>query len=226
MYNNDDTIMRMLPLVLSSMREHGLYEVWKKFHEMVAAGSFPMKNIAYLLFLDVVRWYSSESTTTMRYDDVVSRFWRTGYKLFHGRFLRFISGPKNRGEIIINDSKRGCFNPAESEINFAVPIQKVKKKMEGPMPPDDIKPGILQHMIHLIAEQSSTLKTYKLCLDGKKINGSTTGILGDVDLFGHEQKLTLREKQNRLQDEILHTESVLKTLDNVDTNFLLQSFLP
>lgn len=81
-------------------------------------------------------------------------------------------------------------------------------------------------MIHLIAEQSSTLKTYKLCLDGKKINGSTTGILGDVDLFGHEQKPTLREKQNRLQDEILHTESVLKTLDNVDTNFLLQSFLP
>lgn len=44
--SDDDTIMRMLPLVLSSMREHGLYEVWKKFHEMVAAGSFPMKNIA------------------------------------------------------------------------------------------------------------------------------------------------------------------------------------
>lgn len=133
---------------------------------------------------------------------------------------------RKTGEIIINYSKRGCFNPAESEINFAVPIQKVKKKMEGPMPPDDIKPCILQHMIHLIAEQSSTLKTYKLCLDVKKLNGSTTGILGDVDLFGHEQKPTLREKQNRLQDEILHTESVLKTLDNVDTNFLLQSFLP
>lgn len=65
-----------------------------------------------------------------------------------------------------------------------------------------------------------------MCLDGKKINGSITGILGDVDLFGHEQKPTLREKQNRLQDEILHTESVLKILDNMDTKFLLQSFLP
>lgn len=88
----------------------------KKFHEMVAAGIFPMKNIAYLLFLDVVRWYSSETTTTMRYDDVVSRFWRTGYKLFHGRFLRFMK--RNRREIIIKDSRRGCFDPAESEINF------------------------------------------------------------------------------------------------------------
>lgn len=29
--SDDDKIMRMLPLVLSSMREHGLYEVWKKF---------------------------------------------------------------------------------------------------------------------------------------------------------------------------------------------------
>lgn len=158
--SDDDKIRRMLPLVLSSMREHGLYEVWKKFHEMVAAGIFPMKNIAYLLFLDVVRWYSSETTTTMRYDDVVSRFWRTGYKLFHGRFLRFMK--RNRREIIIKDSRRGCFDPAESEINFAVPIQKVKKKIEGPMPPEEIKPGILQHMIHFIAEQSSSLK-HKSC---------------------------------------------------------------
>lgn len=28
--SDDDKIRRMLPLVLSSMREHGLYEVWKK----------------------------------------------------------------------------------------------------------------------------------------------------------------------------------------------------
>lgn len=114
--------MRMLLLVLFLMREYGLYEVWKKFYEMVVVGSFLMKNIVYLFFLDVVRWYSLESIIIMRYDDVVLRFWRIGYKLFYGRFFRFMSGSKNRGEIIINDFKRGCFNFVESEINFAVLI--------------------------------------------------------------------------------------------------------
>jgi hypothetical protein len=56
----------------------------------------------------------------------------------------------------------------DSEINFAVPIQKVKRKMEGPMPPEDIKPGILSHMIDLLAKQDASMKTYKLCLDWKK----------------------------------------------------------
>jgi hypothetical protein len=39
-----------------------------KTPKMLALASFPMDNIAFLLFLDVVKWHNSESTTLMRYE--------------------------------------------------------------------------------------------------------------------------------------------------------------
>ena len=69
--------------------------------------------------------------------------------------------------------------------------------MHGSLLPRDIKPGMLHHLLNLLAEQTTNTKTYKLCLDGKKINSSTSSVLGDVDLFGYEQKPTLTEKQER-----------------------------
>ena len=39
---------------------------------MLAEGTFPIRtNIAYLLFLDIVEWYSTESNTKMRYSELV-----------------------------------------------------------------------------------------------------------------------------------------------------------
>ena len=55
----------------------------------------------FLLFLDVVKWHNSESTTLMRYEcPAVNKFWRIGYTMFHGKWLRFMSGPKNKGDIV------------------------------------------------------------------------------------------------------------------------------
>ena len=42
--------------------------------------------------------------------------------------------------------------------------------------------------------------TFKLCLDGKKINASTSGKTGD--LYGFEQTATLCERKDRIQKEI------------------------
>ena len=68
---------------------------------MLALASFPMDNIAFLLFLDVVKWHNSETTTLMRYEcPAVNKFWQIGYKIFHGKWLRFMSGPKNTGDIV------------------------------------------------------------------------------------------------------------------------------
>jgi hypothetical protein len=51
---------------------------------MLALASFPMHNIVVLLFLDVVKWHNSESTTLMRYKcPEVNKFWRIGYKIFN-----------------------------------------------------------------------------------------------------------------------------------------------
>jgi hypothetical protein len=60
-----------------------------------------MDNITFLLFLDVVRWYGKTSTTQMRYNDTaVNKFWRIGYKMFHGKWLRYMNGPKNKGDLV------------------------------------------------------------------------------------------------------------------------------
>jgi hypothetical protein len=66
--------------------------MWIQFHKMLALASFPMDNIAFLLFLDVVKWHNSESTTRTRYEcPAVNKFWRIGYTMFHGKWLRFMS---------------------------------------------------------------------------------------------------------------------------------------
>ena len=98
--DGEEEMLHLIPLVIERLKTPGQYNIWKKFNQMVVQDDFPMDNIAYMLFLDVVKWYASENTVTMRYDDTVSKFWRVGYKLFYGKFLRYISGPKHRGQLV------------------------------------------------------------------------------------------------------------------------------
>lgn len=68
-------------------------------------------------------------------------------------------------------------------------------------------------------------KTFKLCLDGKKINASTSGSGGDVDLFGFEPSPTLAERQNRLKNEIdTVKEAELPSVNILKIHFLEQVF--
>jgi hypothetical protein len=54
----------------------------------------------------------------MRYDTAVNKFWRIGYKMFHGKWLRYMSGPKNKGDLVNRLSAPGEFDPKGSRINF------------------------------------------------------------------------------------------------------------
>ena len=138
----------------------------------------------------------------MRHDETVSKFWRVIYKLFHGKFLRFMGGPKHRGTLISGETSRGSFSPHTSKINFAVPRQKVTEALSSTLPATDISPGIIEHLLNTFAEQSRPDETFKICLDGKKINSSVSGSMGDVDLFGFEASPTLVEKKMRLDEEL------------------------
>ena len=67
------------------------------------------------LLLDVVRWLSLDrSTTFMRYSSDVKLFWQTGLHLFHERFLRYMSGPKNQGQVIKSETTQGNYDPQEA----------------------------------------------------------------------------------------------------------------
>ena len=92
-----DELVSLLPKVIDTLKEHGKMQEFLSFNRLLSEDKFPLDNIAFLLFLDVVRWLSLEETATrMRYSDEVKCFWRTGLRLFHGRFLRFMGGPKTR----------------------------------------------------------------------------------------------------------------------------------
>ena len=75
----------LLPKVLKSLEDVGQTESFLKFMGLLASGTFPLHNICYLLFLDIVEWFSCDSTTHMRYGHETVKFWQIGYRLFHGK---------------------------------------------------------------------------------------------------------------------------------------------
>ena len=176
-----DEIQNLLPSVIETVRKENKEDMYLKFNHLLAENKLPLTYIAYLLFKDIVEWYSLDQSTSMRYSPEVKKFWRVGFKLCKGRFLRFMCGMKNQGQ-------DGCLQPSESAINFVVPD---KKSLEGTDVSDSLKgidPGILQIMIGMLNDDDSKqTNTYKMCFDGKKLNAGVDGQLkGDVNLWGYE----------------------------------------
>ena len=58
-------MIELLPKVLKSLEDVGQKESFLKFMGLLASGTFPLQNICYLLFLDIVEWFSCDSTTHM-----------------------------------------------------------------------------------------------------------------------------------------------------------------
>ena len=111
------------------------------------------------------------------------QFWKIGQRLFHSRFLRFMSGPKNQGQVCSGFTNRGEYEPEHSTINFAVPSLKVLNKSDTDSP--HLLPGIITDLINVIAKLDKN-NTYKIAVDGKKICKGRGTIMGDVDLFENE----------------------------------------
>jgi hypothetical protein len=54
-----------------------------------------------------------------------NRFWRVGMKLFKGKFLRFMSGLKNKGQVSNYIYDLGICRSSDSKVNFAVPSRQI-----------------------------------------------------------------------------------------------------
>jgi hypothetical protein len=85
-----------------------------KFFKLVQDGEFPLINIAFELFLDIVELFDKDESRQMRYSPSTLQFFWRGRKLFGGRFIRFMSGPKNESDILTGSSTPNrCGNPFE-----------------------------------------------------------------------------------------------------------------
>ena len=61
----------------------------------------------------------------MSYRSETKRFWKTGYKLFHSKFLYFMGGPKNANQIKDGVDQKSCLSTDSAKINFIVPSVNV-----------------------------------------------------------------------------------------------------
>ncbi len=147
-------MQRLIPHVLNTMFECGKLESYLKFNRLIFSGNFPMNNICFLLFTDLIEWFSCQNTCNIKYQTETMQFWQIGYRLFQGKVLRFMSGLRNYGQVLNKNAERSELNPSDSRINFAVPAQKNLYRKEDKLLP--IYPGIIcdKHM-QALAEKYS-----------------------------------------------------------------------
>lgn len=206
--NSDDLV--------KNLSKAGCLDSFCSFVDLVAKDAFPLDNIAWLLFVDVVRFYSRDNASGMRYDfhnGATTLFWVYGQWLLHGKFLRFMTGDKFAGSLALNEKQRGEYDPANVRINFAVPspsiIAKESKKLL-PMP-KLLQPGLMSSVLNTFLDSNKGC-CFVLSFDGKLLRPGLTKNSGDVDMFGTENGPILSEQRHRL---VVETELVDSTLESI-----------
>ena len=184
-------VQNLLPRVLQELGRVGKSDTFVKFLELVNERKFPLNNIAFSLFCDVVSWYSLSDTRSMRYSEDTIQFFWVGLKLFGGRFVRFMTGMKNESAMLTG---RDSLDPKESKINFACPSETILREVNpfGETLPAKYKPGFLDEVMELKSVKDDGLNSYVIMFDGKKVKRG-----GDVDLLGFEDSdsMTLQERK-------------------------------
>ena len=194
---------------IDRLREHNLNEELISFLTLVAQGQFPLDNVAFLSFIDVVKWFNCEDVRSMRDSDTIKKFFWLGKKLFGSRFIRFMSGPKNETDVLLGKQN---LSPLNSKVNFACPGEPVLRNY-NPLGYDicvDSKPGIIQEMIDLTARNNAENISYVLMFDGKKIKRGT-----DIDLLGFESE-PASERKEKFQQDMVVIQNTLKCLQEID----------
>lgn len=103
----------ILPDVLQTLEESGTKESFLDFCRLVHSNKFPLDNIAYLLWIEVLKWYTMANTSSMRYSDQTKKFWKLGWRVFGGKFINFMSGYKNTSQVVLGDTNKGELSPLE-----------------------------------------------------------------------------------------------------------------
>ena len=205
-----EELCKILPHVVSVLNANNQLDVLLKFFTLVANENFDFENICYLQFVNLINFLSSGNIHAMRYQTNVKHFWRLGYKMFGGRFLRFMGGFKNTCQVADGSTVHAELNPLDSKINFVVPDKQVLVSQSDM---NIKKPGIMTEMLDTLSSYLDEPEV-KLCFDGKKINSGFGQHLGDVDMWGYESSPTLVERKAKHENTILQIESMVTSLED------------
>ena len=92
-------IIEKIPDVLMYLKSAGQDRTFLQYVTLLAStqsSTEQYSRTSYLLFLDVVQWFSNSHTHSMCYSETVKQFLNIGRKLFKGTFIRFMGGWKNQ----------------------------------------------------------------------------------------------------------------------------------
>ena len=135
----------------------------------------------------------------MWYFEETKRFWRAGYRLFHGKFLSFMSGPKAMGQLVIGNKELGAIDLREADLNVAVPARN-SLISNGTDLPTTLKPGVIGEALNAIKKSKPT-DICMMCVDGKKVTPGLDKDFGDVDMFMFEKGPTISDKREKIKIE-------------------------
>ena len=190
-----NTMYSLIPGVWNFLTQQGTLHTQRliEYLQLLASGSFPMTNICYSIFLDLIQWHTVSNPTEMRYTPEVKRFWYLGKILFHTKFLEFMRGNSSKGDTTVDTQTR-------KKVNFPVPTDP---QNDSSQTPEKIFHGFISELLQVYANSNETSeKSFNISLDLKKINADKVDSLGTIDLSGHEASPTKSDIENRLKTEL------------------------
>ena len=119
LYKTKDNKLIFTRTLNLALKQRTVYEQWQSdFTNLLSAicssRRFHSNYIAMQLVFDVANFFNT-TTTCMRYRDGTNLLWRTGFKLFEGKFLKFVWGFKNIiWDIITGKAKSGSIVSEDS----------------------------------------------------------------------------------------------------------------
>jgi hypothetical protein len=60
--------------------------------------------------------FKNDSFCPTSYGHETLKFWKIGYRLFHGKFPRFMSRIRNFRQVLDGTSEKGFFDPLKSKV--------------------------------------------------------------------------------------------------------------
>ena len=87
----NDKLQELIALAPAVLNQNNCADSIVKFFKVVSEGKFPLDTIAFLLWIELVNFFSTSNTCEMRYMDSTKKFFKLGWILFGSKFIRFNS---------------------------------------------------------------------------------------------------------------------------------------
>jgi hypothetical protein len=158
-----EELIKLAPKVLENLSKNGeMDKTILNFFRLVHQHKFPLSNISFLLWAEVVKWFCCGNTCSMRYSEQTKIFWKLGWRLFGAKFVHFMSGYKNEGECLQGLSTSP--SPDSSVVNFVVPDLSVLRNFDPYGVQGERKPGMYEDIMVALNKnlsQKSACLTYE-----------------------------------------------------------------